>query len=500
MTRWAPEAERSFKEVLYRFLEEVHCTKAALYLDNASGALTLAARYGFGRGDLPPEFLPMEDPLVVTATKRGGVPLVVNSAEDAPFFEDRLVAAGAHRMLLTPLLQGDRMIGLVDARDKGGQQPFSDADARSAAAIGERLSQVARGFGLAVEKEPVAAVDPEELVDQLPQLAKPRNPPLLDLVSMVGLADAATRTLVRDGVYAVAVTVIHDGSTTSLVFCGSEPDQAEESAIKAHQIEALLRVGGAMPGSADWPAQWRRVSGVDGDLRPSLIASSVALSAGAWSLVLSVVGAEGGLSPAAVLDGLCAELHMLHEMSALRFNRRGLARRLLEPGEGRYPDLVAHSAAVSRLCTLMARAEGFDHEEVEAAAIAGLLHDVGMRELDYDRLYRFPDPRPEHIRVYRKHVLVGERILHGVGLERVADAIRSHHERWDGKGYPDQLAGEQIPWLARLVHTAEVFDVLTSPSSYLSPVPADKALSAIESGAGHQFDPAIVKSLLKVVG
>ncbi len=308
MTQWAPEAERSFKEVLYRFLEEVHCTKAALYLDNASGALTLAARYGFGRGDLPPEFLAMEDPLVVAAAKLGGVPLVVNSAVEAPFFEDRLIAAGTHRMLLTPLLQGDRMIGLVDARDKGGQQPFSDADARSAAAIGERLSRVARGFGLIVEKEPIAAVDPEELVDQLPQLAKPRHPPLLDLVSMVGLADAATRTLVRDGVYAVAVTVIHDGSATSLVFCGSEPGQAEESAIKAHQIEALLRVGGAMPGSADWPAQWRRVPGVDGDLMPALIASSVSLSAGAWSLVLSVVGAEGGPSPAAILDGLRAEL------------------------------------------------------------------------------------------------------------------------------------------------------------------------------------------------
>ncbi len=148
----------------------------------------------------------------------------------------------------------------------------------------------------------------------------------------------------------------------------------------------------------------------------------------------------------------------------------------------------------------MTRAEGVDHEEVEAAAIAGLLHDVGMRELDYDRLYRLSDPRPEHIRVYRKHVLVGERVLRGVGLETVADAIRSHHERWDGKGYPDQLAGEQIPWLARLVHTAEVFDVLTSPSSYRPPVPADKALSAIESGAGHQFDPAMVQSLLKVVG
>ena len=84
-------------------------------------------------------------------------------------------------------------------------------------------------------------------------------------------------------------------------------------------------------------------------------------------------------------------------------------------------------------------------------------------------------------------------------MEVVADAIRSHHERWDGKGYPDRLASEEIPWLARLVHTAEVFDVLTSPSSYRAPVPVDKALATIESGAGQQFDPAMVKTLLKVV-
>lgn len=65
-------------------------------------------------------------------------------------------------------------------------------------------------------------------------------------------------------------------------------------------------------------------------------------------------------------------------------------------------------------------------------------------------LCRLEHPRPEHHRAYRRHVVIGERIVRGVGLDEVADAIRHHHERWDGSGYPDRIAREEIPSLARL--------------------------------------------------
>ena len=147
----------------------------------------------------------------------------------------------------------------------------------------------------------------------------------------------------------------------------------------------------------------------------------------------------------------------------------------------------------------MAHAAGVDHEQAELAAIAGLLHDVGMRELDYENLYRLSDPSAEQRAVYRRHPVVGEAIVRGVGLESVADAVRHHHERVDGKGYPDRIGGDQIPWLARLVHVAEVFDVLTSPTSYLEAVPPERALSIIESVSGRQFDPEVVELLVRVV-
>jgi len=497
---WIPEAERSFKEVLYRFLEEVHCTKAALYLERPAGTFVLAARYGFGRGDAPPDELAVDDPIVVAAYRCGDNPLVVNEPSDEPSLEMRLLAAGCHRLLLVPLLIGDRLIGLVDAREKGGQQPFDDTDGHAAKVIAGELAGVASGLGLVQEKvAPEPEPLPDELHEPLPPVLELDEPVLLDLPAIADLAGVAAETVVRDGVYAAALTVAVDETATTLLFGSADSDEGEAEAVRAHQTEALLASGLVVPRQSSWTFEWRRVSRSGDEPRPSLIVSTVPLTSGPWSLVASVVGAEGSSDPSAVLYRLRRELAAVHQMSKLRYTRRSLAQRLLQPGEKRFPDLLFHSVAVSRLCWRMAHALDLDHEQAELAAIAGLLHDVGMRELDYDRLYRLADPLPEHHGVYRKHPVVGEKIVRGVGMEPVADAIRHHHERWDGKGYPDRWAGDEIPWMGRLVHVAEVFDVLTSPSSYRAPVPVDRALSTIESAAGRQFDPEMVDLLVRVV-
>jgi putative nucleotidyltransferase with HDIG domain len=179
--------------------------------------------------------------------------------------------------------------------------------------------------------------------------------------------------------------------------------------------------------------------------------------------------------------------------------RRGLARRLLQPGDRRYPELVAHSLGVSRLCWLIAKTLELGEGRAESAALAGLLHDVGMRELDYDRLYLHPTPGPEDRRTYRMHVDVGDRIVRVEGFDDIADAVRHHHERWDGNGYPDQLRSEDIPLLARIVHVAEVFDLFTAANSYRPAVSRERALAILERAAGHQFDPEVVDAIAKVV-
>jgi len=122
-----------------------------------------------------------------------------------------------------------------------------------------------------------------------------------------------------------------------------------------------------------------------------------------------------------------------------------------------------------------------------------------MREIDYARLYRHRSPSAEDRRRYQDHVLVGERIVRSVGLEGVRLAVRHHHERWDGKGYPDRLAGGAIPLLARVVQVAEVYDVLTSPSSYKPTVDPPRALGILRAEAGRHFDAGLVEFLARLV-
>ncbi len=499
------EVERSFKEVLYRFLEEVQCTKAALYLVGPTGVSRLIVRYGFGRGDAPPEELSADDSVVAAVRTLGGDPLMVNRISDAPTLERRMLAAGARRMLLVPLVHSDDLIGFVDARDKAGDREFDDGDCRTAGLIAADLVRViqaiepvpARQTPEPKERDPAPA--PEALDEPLPRVPGRSEPTLLDQPAAARLTDAALEMVVRDRVWAVALTVVQGDAAATLLVGAAEVDEMESRAVMAHQADALTEVGAVVPPAAGWTLEWRRVSAVAPPSRASLIVSMVPLAEDGWSFVMSVIGAEGSIDPAVALDRLGRELVTVHEMSVLRFARRSLARRLLEPGEERFPDLQHHSMSVSRLCWRMAHALGLDLDQVEDAVLTGLLHDIGMRELDYNRLYRLDEPGPEHQRVYRTHVLVGERIVRGVGINQVADAIRHHHERWDGAGYPDQLAGDEIPWLSRLVHTAEVYDVLTSESSYRSPVPPERALTTMESASGRQFDPDMVAALVRVL-
>jgi len=498
---WTPHVERSLKEVLYRFLEEVHCTKAALYLRLPSNALVLSVQYGFGRGDVPAARLTPEAPRVGAASDLDGLPIVVNRAEDAPAIAEHLGPAGSIQLLLAPLVSDGRLIGLVDARDKGGQQPFNDRDREQAAEIATSLSDLVQELGLMRSVAPAGVVpEPDELITSL--AAAPARAPaaLLDDRALSDCLTAASEAVVRDRLHAAAVTVISGSDAATVVLGGDEPDESESAAIRTHQAQILAGVGGAVPDRDGWRVEWRCVRhGGDEARRPTTIVTDVALDDGEWSLVLSAIAGEGSALPQQAVARLRLKVASAQQGSSLRYARRCLARRLLQPGEKRYPELVAHSSSVSRLCWSMAHAAGVSDDQAELATMAGLLHDVGMRELDYDRLYRLDRPGPEHRRAFRRHVLSGERVVRGVGLEAVADAVRSHHERWDGTGYPDRIAADEIPSLARMVHVAEVFDVLTSTSSYLSPIPQEQALATLSAAAGKQFDPDMVGLLTRVL-
>ncbi len=494
---WSPELERRFKELLYRFLEEVHSTKAALYLLAEDGRYLLVTQYGFGRRDQLAAEFPAGAPMVQLARHLRSRPRAYNGPEATGEISGYLEGAGTARLLLAPLYTGSRLLGFVDARDKGRKKPFTAADEENAAEIARALVQLIREEELYPELEESG---PREGPVEAPAEPVPpagREAAGLDRAALAELLAAAENLAALPDLGGVLLTLFENGSAHTVGRAPAELGQEELEALRRHHAGLLSATRGGLAGNR-WTFDVRVVEGEGGAPR-EIAASSILLQDGGWTLVASILGALGSSAPVHALEVLASQARTLQRTTRTTRRWRRLARVLLEPGERRYPELRQHSEAVSRLAWRLAAALGEDDDTVEAAAVAGLLHDVGMRELDYEHLYRHPAPGPTERRLYSRHPLIGEQILSGAGLPLVAQAVRHHHERWDGGGYPDGLQGPSIPLLARIVHVAEVYDVLTSDGSYRRPVGRGEALGILRSAAGHQFDPELVRVLEGVV-
>ena len=161
---------------------------------------------------------------------------------------------------------------------------------------------------------------------------------------------------------------------------------------------------------------------------------------------------------------------------------------------------AGHTTAVSRLAVAIARKLGLAAEELRRVELGALLHDVGKLAVP-DRILTKPGPLDElEWATMRRHAASGERLLvHIVDLPDVVAVVRSHHERWDGRGYPDGKRGEQIPFAARIVAVADAFQAMIEPRPYRGPRSRADALQEIIAEAGRQFDPACVDALRAVL-
>jgi len=136
---------------------------------------------------------------------------------------------------------------------------------------------------------------------------------------------------------------------------------------------------------------------------------------------------------------------------------------------------------------------GLPEKQHRQLRLAGKLHDIGKVGMPEGILNKTTPLTMEEIGNMRDHPVIGERILSPIIRSKsVLSGIRHHHERWDGGGYPDGLAGDRIPLLARIISVADCFDALTSVRAYRTSLPLDAALAVLELEAGSQFDPALV--------
>ena len=143
---------------------------------------------------------------------------------------------------------------------------------------------------------------------------------------------------------------------------------------------------------------------------------------------------------------------------------------------------------------------GLSEARLRRLEVAGQLHDVGKIAVPDAILLKSGPLDDEEFEVMKRHAAEGERIVRSIGLNDVAPWIRHHHERWDGRGYPDRLAGTAAPLEARILAAADALDAMTSTRSYHEALSAAGACREIAANAGSQFDPAIAEAVVELIG
>ncbi len=511
--------------------ESIGFTRARFYTMDATGAYRLAASYGFPLRFGPEEVLGVGDPLIEWVQFHRK-PMYANSMKDAGSLARVMERESYARLLAAPITMGSRMVGILELQDKVAGGLFTKDDTRVIERAVVRLASLLRAHetGGSAPQEPV---DPEDAVrvfhnEPPPELdtSETQQPPPLYLpgnekdarTAPAGPSPAAPRVeLSRREILVFrgfVNTLFLSPEIEAVVFSLWGPERAElyvgarkpfsEAGRKALLKDLEAAVAAAAPRlkipreklfNTEYP-----FGSVPGEIGEFAGIQTSVMSSGEATLLLTIVFER---APASELTAALTETHRLvrstladvRGASRYRGAYRSLVNFLLEPGIRPYPQLKAHGLATGFLARRFASHLGLPPETVEQVTVAGLLHDIGLRELEipYERLSGRRPLDLEEISIVRRHPAAAATLLERIDFPYpIAPLIRSHHERWDGSGYPDRLAGEEIPFGSRLISIAEVYDAMTSVDSYRSPIPREDALQIILKKGDTQFDPDLV--------
>jgi diguanylate cyclase (GGDEF)-like protein len=183
------------------------------------------------------------------------------------------------------------------------------------------------------------------------------------------------------------------------------------------------------------------------------------------------------------------------ERETERNARLRAAKNLVRFVDARDPSTANHSEIVSALAEEIGLQLGLDAETVDHLRLAGLLHDLGKIGLPEAILKAPRRLTEEEYAIVKRHPEFGHSLLDGLGIEPVEDWVLHHHEHWDGSGYPDGLAREEIPLGARIILVADAFEAITEDRPYRPAQSVEAALAELRNNAGSQFDPAVVEAL-----
>jgi diguanylate cyclase (GGDEF)-like protein/putative nucleotidyltransferase with HDIG domain len=268
----------------------------------------------------------------------------------------------------------------------------------------------------------------------------------------------------------------------------------------------LVRIADAALYNAKWVARARDIMGQREDIQ-SLISALVSRRSG-------VEAAAGGaivLRPEALHEQQARIVSSVASSIAVALKDAGVSQALEDPDlqvlatvgaaaeiKDRY--IRGHPERTSEAAAALAGEMGLSPERVKDIRIAGLLHDIGKVTVSESILNKPGRLTKREFASIKDHPIVGASLVSQVkGFEGLVPIVRHHHERFDGKGYPDGLAAEEIPLEARILSVVDVFDALKHQRSYRDGMGSEEAIAELERGAGTQFDSAVVEAFLALV-
>ena len=539
--------ENAFKQILYGCVEHVHATKAALYL-SASHDLNekkyeIVTSYQYNPANR--KMVTANDDLVDRlAVKRAA--FFINSVGADQRFAELLFRQGNERLLAAPIFSRGRLVGFIDMRDKAGKKPFESVDVSAANAIAEQILQVLAANklfgvgGLPLSEDPSApspALSAPNIIAPAaakPQASAPLQPGQFltaeslktiqsarQIMSKRQLAPAGNKRVFGDSdlevvrlllpaalaipgaVLACFTAIGHTGNPQLVVSIAHVTDDALAT-LQTH-LREWLEGRGSVQGTSSRPQLIYPFGGqvvpVSADAIVTLVSAPITPHT-MEGLVLTVAferipDAEAERSLQIFLRQIENSVEAAGVTTAARNERQAVAELLLEPDFQKFPELADHCRNVASVAQRFAQLLDLPPAQVETIRLAALVHDVGLRLLDYDRLYNRLNLTPEEMRGLAEHPLVGAALVEPLLGSEVAQAVLRHHERVDGKGYPSRLSGNQIPLAARVLQIADAWVAMTARQSYQSPISHDVAAKRLQEGAGSQFDPALVARFLR---
>jgi hypothetical protein len=539
------ELQGKLKEILYDCAIDVRATKAALYLSDGNGRFELITEYGF-RGSAK-GLLDRNDP-IVDRCGRGRTAFFLNGLNVEPRFAERLYESGSDRLLAAPVYQRGQLVGVIDSRDKAGKSAFENADLPKAQRISDRVASLFANknpFNLrfitvsetpyptpatpatpAASAPPIAAaaparapVAPSPPAPPQPEPARPAAGRIADLILQARAASdhlamplgpetlaeseiAAARDVLRAMLLIPGVTL---ASLSAFGHGGGVQEIAAKSSVTPDALNVLESKLHA----------WLTKRGERSErLRNNVVASNTSappvtpeqlqkvftapITANAMRGLYLTVAFEAAPDSLAhdLLGVFHAQLQTAIEHSILRGNapalRVRIAHKIVEPDFAQFPELRKHIDAV------VARTDAFSAflrlpaADAENARLTAMVHDAGMRLLEYDRLYRKHDLTQDEMAILREHPAVGAALVEPLLGPEVAQLVLCHHERADGRGYPNEMPANEVPPIARMVQICDAFETMIA-GSYNAPQPRDAALAAIARNAGSQFDADLAR-------